>query len=316
MKFSVSVAAAMLFAGNAGRACDLCAVYNASAARGEHKSGWHASLAQQFTRSGTLQENGEEIPNPIDQYRNSSVTSLLVGYNVTPRFGLSLNVPYIYRAFRRAEGFEVDRGSESGLGDIALLGRFNAVTTFEHDMSLSVSFFGGVEFPTGDTDRLREEVDEVEVPGAPESGVHGDDLALGSGSFDGIVGAAGTVSWKRWFLSVDAQYFIRTRGDFGYRFGSELAVSGGPGFYILFEEEMTLGLQANVNYETKARDHIAGEKKDEGILVSWYAGPGVVFTFGENFSATAYVDIPLTVVNQGVQVAPDYRIRGGVTWVF
>jgi hypothetical protein len=141
MKFSVSLAAAMLCAGDAGHACDLCAVYNASAARGEHKSGWHASLAQQFTHSGTLQENGEEIPNPIDQFRDSSVTSLLVGYNVTPRFGLSLNVPYIYRSFRRAEGFEVDRGSESGLGDIALLGRFNAVTTFEHDMSLSVSFF-------------------------------------------------------------------------------------------------------------------------------------------------------------------------------
>ena len=316
MKFFVGICAALLFAGHVGRACDLCAVYNASAARGEHKSGWHASLAQQFTHSGTLQENSEEIPNPINQYLDSSVTSLLVGYNVTPRFGLSLNIPYIYRGWRRPEGFEVDRGSESGIGDIALLGRFNAVRTFEHDMSLSVSVFGGVEFPTGDPDRLQEEVDEVEVPGAPESGVHGDDLALGSGSFDGIVGAASTVSWKRCFLSVDAQYFIRTRGDFGYRFGNELSVLGGPGFYILFEEERTLGLQANVNYETKARDHIDGEKKDEGILMSWYAGPGILFTLGENFSATAYVDIPLTVVNPGVQVVPDYRIRGGVTWVF
>jgi hypothetical protein len=58
-------------------------------------------------------------------------------------------VPYIYRSFRRAEGFDVDRGSESGLGDITLLGRFNAVTTFEHDMSLAVSFFGGLNFPRG-----------------------------------------------------------------------------------------------------------------------------------------------------------------------
>src|SRR4026207_645398 len=154
MKFSVSLCAAMLFLGNAGLACDLCAVYNASAARGEHQSGWHISLAQQFTHSGTLQENSDEISNPIDQYRDSSVTSLLVGYNVTPRFGASLHVPYISRSFRRAEGFDVDRGSESGLGDISLLGRFNAVTTFEHDMSLSISFFGGIEFPTGDSDRL------------------------------------------------------------------------------------------------------------------------------------------------------------------
>jgi hypothetical protein len=297
-------------------ACDLCAVYNASAARGESSAGFHLSLAEQFTHSGTLQEDGRKIDDPVDQYRDSSITSLLLGYNFNSHFGIGLNVPYIHRRFRRAEGFEIENDTESGLGDIALVGRYLFLKEFEHDFSTVFSVFGGVEFPTGDSDRLQEEVDEVEVPGAPEGGVHGDDLALGSGSFDGIVGATARASWRRYFLSADAQYFIRTRGDFGYRFGNELSVSGGPGYYFLFREEMTFALQANFNYETKARDHISGVKRDEGTLMAWYAGPGLIFTFGENFSATANLDIPLRIANRGVQTVPDYRVRGGVTWAF
>ncbi len=294
--------------------CDLCAVYNASAARGENSPGFFLTVAQQFTHSGTLQDEGEEIPNPFHQYRDSSITSLLLGYNFNSRVGLTLNVPYIHRTFRRVEGGIVEAGTESGLGDMALLGRLIPVRIIEHDYSISLSLLGGVEFPTGDSSRLREEVNEV--PGAPPSGVHGNDLALGSGSFDGIVGAAAMGRWKRLFMSVDTQYFIRTRGDFGYRFGNELAIAGGPGVYVLFHEGMTLALQANFTYETKSRDRVAGEKRNDGITTSWYAGPGIVFTYGEHFSASVNADLPLRIYNRSVQVVPDYRLRGGVTWAF
>src|SRR5688572_18892018 len=83
------------------------------------------------------------------------------------------------RSFRRAEGFEVEEGSESGLGDISLLGRFVVYAKPEHEYSVFLSLLAGLEFPTGDSDRLLEEANETEVPGAPPSGVHGNDLALG-----------------------------------------------------------------------------------------------------------------------------------------
>jgi hypothetical protein len=307
----------LLFLGLPGAlGCDLCAVYNAGAARGESSAGFHLTLAEQFTHSGTLQDEGSEISNPLGQYRDSSITTLLVGYNFNERFGLSLSLPYIHRTFKRAEGFEIESGTESGLGDIALLGRFFAFRKAEHEYSFSFSLLGGVEFPTGDSDRLREERDEVEVPGAPPSGVHGNDLALGSGSFDAIVGAAASTRWRRLFLKADVQYFIRTQGDFEYQFGNEVSVSGGPGVYLLFKEEYTAALQAAVGYESKARDSIDGEKRNDGIVTSWYASPGVIFTCGEHFSATFNVDIPLTIYNRAVQAVPDYRIRGGATWSF
>lgn len=296
--------------------CDLCAVYNANSARGESRAGFHVALADQFTHSGTLQEEGEEVSNPIDQYRDSSITTLMVGYNFNSRFGISLNVPYLHRRFKRVEGFAVERGTESGLGDMALLGRFIAFSKTEHEYSASWSLLGGVEFPTGDSDRLREERDEEEIPGALPSGVHGNDLALGSGSFDGIVGTAAQARWGRLFFSADVQYFIRTRGDFGYRFGNELSVAGGPGVYVLFKEATTLALQAGVSYESKARDRVGGEKRDDGIITAWYASPGVIFTWGEHFSATCNVDLPLGIDNRAFQVVPDYRLRGGASWSF
>ena len=298
------------------RACDLCAVYNSNAARGESSAGFHVILAEQFTHSATLQEDGTRVADPVGQYRDSSITSLIPEYNFNPRLGLSLSIPYIHRSFRRAEGFEVEEGTESGLGDIALVARFFPVSKVEHEYSYTLSVIAGIEFPTGDSDRLEEEANEMEVPGAPESGVHGNDLALGSGSYDGIVGLAANARWRRLFFSTDVQYFIRTRGDFDYRFGDELSVSGGPGAYLLFDEERTFALQFNVNYESKARDDVAGIPRDDGIVTAWYVGPGLTFTWGEHFSATANVDIPLHILNRAVQTVPDYRVRGGITCHF
>ena len=296
--------------------CDLCAVYNASAARGETTSGFHLTLAEQFTHSKTLQKDGVEVDDPAGQYRNSSITTLIAGYNFNRRFGMSLNIPFIYRSFKRVEGMETEKGTESGFGDISLLGRYFVLNKSEHKYSYSLSLLGGVEFPTGDSGRLKEEVGEVETPGQPEGGVHGNDLALGSGSFDAVAGLAASARWKRFYLSADAQYFIRTQGDFDYRYGNELTVAGGPGFYLLFKEETTLSLQALINYESKARDRIDGEKRNDGIVTAWYLGPGIVFTQGERFSATLNLDLPLDIENRAVQTVPDYRLRAGVSWSF
>ena len=303
-------------------ACDMCAVYNANAARGEGSTGWHVALAEQFTHSGTLQQDGSEIADPIGQYRDSSITSLIVGYNLHPRFGVSLNVPYIHRAFQRVESGAhgglavVEHDTESGLGDMALVGRWLVLSKPEHEFAYSLSLLGGVEFPTGDANRLSEEANETEEPDAPPSGVHGNDLALGSGSFDGIVGVSGSAQWRRLVFTADAQYFIRSEGEFDYQYGNELSVSGGPGVYVLFDEAKTFAIHCHAGYETKAHDSVDGVDREDGIAMAWYIGPALTVTIGERFSGTVNVDIPLHIVNRGTMDVPDYRVRGGLTWRF
>ena len=81
--------------------CDLCSIYSATEARGEIGKGPYAGVAEQFTRFNTLQLEGHEVPNEVDQFLNSSISQLFLGYNFSERFGVQFNVPIIYRQFRR-----------------------------------------------------------------------------------------------------------------------------------------------------------------------------------------------------------------------
>ena len=111
-------------------ACDLCSVYSATQARGGIGKGIFAGVAEQFTHFGSLQRDGVEVPNETGQHLDSSNTQLLLGYNFNERFGVQVNVPIIHRAFERPEGFAMDRGTETGIGDISLVGH---VQVFRHE---------------------------------------------------------------------------------------------------------------------------------------------------------------------------------------
>jgi hypothetical protein len=110
--------------------CDLCGCYTPQleamapmepSANPVWWTGFYGAVAEQFTHFGTVLIDGHDAPNPIGQYENSSITQLVAGYTINERFALQLNVPLIYREFKRPEGFTIDRGTESGLGDISLL---------------------------------------------------------------------------------------------------------------------------------------------------------------------------------------------------
>ena len=136
--------------------CDLCSVYSANQAHGEVGKGFLAGVAEQYTHFGTTQLDGIEVPNTVGQYLNSSVSQVFVGYNFTPRFGLQLNLPVIYRSFKRPEGFAINYGTESGIGDASLIGHFGILQMEHQDWSLSWTVLGGVKVPTGDSSRIAE----------------------------------------------------------------------------------------------------------------------------------------------------------------
>jgi hypothetical protein len=50
------------------------------------------------------------------------------------------------------------------------------------DFAFSALFVGGAKFPSVDSSRLKEEFHEIEIEGAPESGIREHDLTLGTGS--------------------------------------------------------------------------------------------------------------------------------------
>ncbi len=312
----------LLFFPPAGAAlgCDLCNVYNAIEARGESGQGWHVSLAEQFTHFDTLQQDSVKVPNDVPQYWDSSISQLVLGYNFTDRVGVQFNLPLIHRSFQRPDGFDIDRGTETGVGDVSLLGH---ALLYRHETKKSTftwHVLGGVKFPTGSTDRLHEEVDELTAPppppGAPDSGIHGHDLTLGSGSVDGLIGTGIFTRWQRVFLNANVQYSIRTTGDFDYRYANDLMWAGGPGVFLWLKQEFTVALQASVSGETKGRDTFMGVSADDTGITTVFLGPQLSATLKDKFSAELGVDLPVSIRNTALQSVPDWRVRAGLTWRF
>jgi hypothetical protein len=318
-------------------ACDICAVYTATELQ-ETRTGLRVGIGQQYSHFTTLRLDGDEVSNPDDERLDSSITQLLFGYQIHPRFRVQLNFPLIVRDFRRLTADGTQNGDESGPGDLTLTGSVLAWSWVSEASVVNLSFLAGVKFPTGDSNRLREEEPpdprdllnehlrpfSIDRGGAAhgdgaegvESGIHGHDLALGSGSFDAIIGGDLIATYDRVYWTTAIQYSIRTRGSFDYEYADELVVNAGPGFFLLAEDDYTFGLGATLLTETKGKDNIDHDILDDTGITSLYAGPALRFTWGPSLSVDLAADLPAIQNNTSLQIVPDFRLRGGVVWRF
>jgi hypothetical protein len=327
----------------ASHACDLCGCYTpqVEAMPGMEMAppypwlaGWYGAVGEQFTRFATVQIDGREVANPAGQYENSSITQLVAGYTINDRFAVQLNIPLIYREFKRPQGFAIDRGTESGLGDISLLmktvafhyasvarrefdlsGKNPIAIEHEPDFTISAVLLTALKSPTGDTSRIKEEFHELNIPGAPPSGIHGHDLTLGTGSYDGIFGEQTSLRYKSFFAQANVQFTLRGDGLHQYHFANDLAWDGGPGYYLLRNRQTIVGLLFIVSGEHKDVDRFRGKAAEDTGITSVFVGPRIVASRGQ-WSAEVDVDLPVLINNTALQVVPDYRIRGGISFHF
>ena len=310
-RFLIGVVAALVGVAAPASGCDLCSVYAALEAR-ESSPGLYAALFEQYTDFGTLRLDGDQVANDDRQSLRSSLTQVVVGYQLNRRFGIQANLPLIDRSFRRPEGETIERGSVSGLGDATVLAHYRAVESYVGDTTVVWSFLGGVKLPTGDSARLAEEAAEDDQGEA--SGVHGHDLALGSGSVDGLVGTSGFFRWRRWLLNVEAQYALRRHGDHDYRYADDLIWSVAPGYFVFLDEGRSLSLTLAVSGERKGEDRFAGAAAEDTAIRAVYAGPALAYASGQRLYAQLAVDLPVEQHNSALQIVPDWRLCCGLTW--
>jgi hypothetical protein len=193
---------------------------------------------------------------------------------------------------------------------VSLLGTFTPYRKLSEKFNFSVTLLGGVKFPTGDSSLLN--TPDSQLP----EGIGEHDLALGSGSYDGVVGTGLYARWKRVFGTVNVQYSIRSEGDFQHQYANDLTWFAGPGAYLALGHSYTLSIQGIVSGETKGKDTFAGVPDEDSAETLVYLGPQVNFTWGSKLSALAGVDLPVYRDNSGTQVMPNYRVRAAVTWRF
>ena len=294
-----------LLGGQSSPACDLCSIYAATEAQAGEGKGFYAGVAEQYTYFNTLQSQGNTVSND-GEYIHSLISQLYVGYRFNDRVGVQFNMPMIYREF----GSNTASGHESGFGDMSLIGTFLICQEGNEDFNFNWTLLGGVKFPTGDASRLN--------PDAPDfaTGIGGHDLALGSGSFDGIVGTGFFARWKRLMATATTQYAIRTEGAYGYRYANDLTWLAGPGYFLVLADNHSLALQCMVSGDTKGQDSIQGDATGDTAETIVYLGPQVTFTWSTRLSALLGVDVPVLVHSTGDQLMPDLRVRASVTWKF
>lgn len=324
-----------------GMACDAHSVYLEPNRRPTSRQ-FTIGVAEQYTHMGTVKFDGDEVPSEGERL-NSSITQIFANYGFADWFGMQLNLPIIVRDYRRLESGRLTRGSLSGIGDMSLVG---IVTPFDAGTTMgrfTASLLGGLKFPTGDASQLREELASLEthassdvmplrgvaqhepVPGHPaptpgerrtSSAIRGHDIAIGSGSVDGVVG--GQLAWRggRAFAFGVMQYAVRTSGAYEYTFANELSWVGGFGYDVIETNGRRLSLFATLSGDTKGNDTQAGVKLGDTGRTRLYAGPGVLLGWATNFVAEINVDVPVVREATDLQLVPDIRVRGGVSWRF
>src|SRR4029079_15483476 len=114
------------------------------------------------------------------------------------------------------------------------------------------------------------EFDEESIPGAPESGIHGHDLTLGTGSFDGIFGAQLSAHYGSWFFQTELQFALRGDGRHEYDFADDFSWAGGPGYYFVRSHDAVVGLQFVVSGETKGRDRFEDDPAEDTGITAVY----------------------------------------------
>jgi hypothetical protein len=335
------------------RACDVCAIYTATEMQ-ENRSGFRIGVAEQYSRFTTRIPDATGEPEDEGEYLKGSTTQVLLGWDPRTLFGFQLNLPIITRSYRRIEdGVLVgDRiqdgilvhGSETGIGDVSVVGILRPWSWTNERSVLRLSLLTGLKLPTGDSSRLREEeenraraqaggtaasaamqpgrrrvVQADHIPAGSPSGINGHDLALGSGSWDGVFGISAYGSFDRMFLTTNAQYSLRSEGQFGYQYGNEVNWFVTLGGYVLLRHDATLALQLVTSGSYQRPDSLDGTStaaEGEGdVSRLWvFVGPGMSFTWGTSLAAEIAGDIP--VEHRDLGLIPEYRIRGGLTYRF
>ena len=188
-----------LLTANSARTCDVCGCYTLnqelnSESLHPREGGFYLASAEQYTFFGTAKLRGREVPNATDQDEQSSITQVIGGYRFSDRLGVRINAPLI---------------------------------NCEYKPSSPAS-----NFPPAARGASRRSSTKRRSRGATPSGIHGHDLALGSGSYDAVLGAGVFTRHKAGFFRASAQYTVRTTGAYDYRYANGVSFDAEPGYFF------------------------------------------------------------------------------------
>jgi outer membrane putative beta-barrel porin/alpha-amylase len=322
-----------------------------------------ASVRYEFIRLGQLSDAdllaAASQGNHAHSIRSIDSVSLSVAYGITNDLTVAVRAASIRRSDIREPGEDMlsgghmgmmnasdmsslmsagginQRGNSAGFGDVTMLGQYRFHNNSQAGTSAAVLF--GFKAPTGSTSQRDNFGQLFEAEFQP-----------GSGSWDGLFGAAFTKRSGRWAFDVSGLYYLISTGtqntNLGDRFLFGTAVSyrlvGATGSakeielheycmqprnqlqeHCLYHSNhdhsdmmktpYTLDLVLELNGEWHDKQRIAGVPDPNSGGTTVYLSPGVRVGF-DRFSGFVSVGVPVINQHNGVQSKPDYRVLTGV----
>jgi hypothetical protein len=117
-------------------------------------------------------------------------------------------------------------------------------------------------------------------------------------------------------MLTNAQYALRTEGDFDYRFDNDFLWDAGPGAYLFLTDEFSLALRGYVSGEHKGQDTFRGNHVDGSQISNIFVGPQLLIFTGSGISGEFSIDIPFDDNGIAGTVQADYRIRTAIGYRF
>jgi hypothetical protein len=303
----------------AGFACDFCLLSQGISPLDTMK-GSGIKVSERYTVLDQVYQGTSEKANPGAKEEHWT-TELTGFYGITPEFTVMAVVPYKKgktsgEADLTATPAVLDSsmaGDASGLGDIALLGRYPFFKRETPDTTTIVAGVAGIKFSTGKTDAKTSD-------GMSYLDSH---MQPGTGSTDYLLGLSYSHSLQRLSFAANLLGTITTEGKFGnttHKFGNALNYDA-SGKYRIAPEAFTpmapqLFAALGINGEMRQREKEDGVDVPDSGGNTVYLSPGLQLVLAPHWIAELSYQHAIYHKLNGTQLGETYKVITGVTYLF
>ncbi|MFQ5862140.1 MAG: transporter [Candidatus Brocadiales bacterium] len=260
-----------------------------------------------FKSRGVFIHKTDDDDKALDRKLTIKEIPIVFGYAPTRDIAVAIAVPWIEKSQRRNLSGRRVTLDVAGLGDTAILGRWTFKKWLGPWRRADLAVIGGVELPTGDTNRRDE---GIRLP--PK-------LQLGSGSFDPFLRMAFSRIVKRNSIFAELQYKVNTPGALDFEFGDVLEYDLALAYRFFPAEkypnpEFYGILELNGVWEQQARQR--GRDVENTGSHTIFLSPGIQAIPLKNLLIEASVQIPIYQDLRGRQLGYDVGDLGDSNIVF
>ncbi|MEK6814733.1 MAG: hypothetical protein AABY65_08365 [Nitrospirota bacterium] len=314
----------ILLAARPAQACDYC-ILSQGMSPLETVKGAGIRVSERYSLLNSIYNGTNEVDNRSskgvsakEEYWTTEVTGF---YSVNPDLTLLAVLPYKKTSMdghfhvhgNGNYGWHADKGKQSGLGDISVLGRYTFFKTHTVETTTSLAGLAGIKFATGKTDGKTDD-------GADYLDSH---LQLGTGSTDYVIGVSVSHAAGRFSVSANVLDVIPTEGEYGdtkHQFGNTLNydITGKwrvhPAAFAPSSAQVFLSLGLNGELRGKEKGNGAELANSGGHTI--YLAPGVQVTAAPHWVFELSYQHPVYHNLNGAQLGEDYKAVGSVTYLF